>query len=194
VPDDILVLIQRVARSQRLGIALVGRGDSQAGPEIVRAVTVELVSLLNVHPILQGADIPSGYTPQRTAQLADSIDAELVIYLDVLDDPDTGPGAATYYFSTGTTNSALGAPLADCIHDELTRLPSVADRGCTGEDSLTLQQPKAPAVRVELGNLAAGDSARLADRQHAQDLAAAMMRGVNRLYDLTLPRSIAVPG
>jgi hypothetical protein len=201
VPDDVLVLIQRVARSQRLGIALIGKADTiqredveraDVRLEIINSVSRELVSLLNDHPILQGAELPEGYTPERAAQLADSIDAELVIYLDVLNDSDIGPGIATYFFSTATSDSAIGAPLAKCIHDELKRVAGVSDRGCTGEDSRLLQQPNAPTVRVELGNLNnQSDRARLEDQGHIHRLAKAMMLGISRLYELELPETTA---
>ena len=197
VPDDILVLIQRVARSQRLGIALIGaasavRPESSARAaerlEIIKSVSLQLVSALENHPLLQGAEFPEGYTAERTTQLADSIDAELVIYLDVLDDPGIGPGEATYFFKTSTSDSAVGAPLARCIHDELRQVHEVVDRGCIGEDSHLLQAPQAPTVRVELGNLSHPlDQRRLQEPQHIQDLADAITRGISRLYDLELP-------
>jgi peptidoglycan hydrolase-like protein with peptidoglycan-binding domain len=194
VSEDTKILIQRVARSQQLGIALVGaptpRGDTAANGRgvIVRAVTDELVTLLNASTTWQGADIPPSHTPERAAQLADSIDAELVVYLDVIDDTGTGAGIATYYFGTATSDSAIGRPLAECIHDEIVRRTGVADRGCIGEDSRILQQPKAPTVRIELGNLAAAqDRSRLADPDHLRNLAAGMMSGVSRLYALDLP-------
>lgn len=196
VPDDVLVLIQRVARSQRLGIALIGnavelRGEAEeaeARHEIVNKMSYELVRLLNDHPILQGAELPKEYAPERAAQLADSIDAELVIYLDILNNPGIGSGVATYYFSTGTSDSAIGAPLARCIHDELERLPGFNDRGCIGEDSHLLQQPNAPTVRVALGNLSDPvDGARLGDQAYLNELATAIMLGISRLYELELP-------
>jgi len=197
VPDDILVLIQRVARSQRLGIALIGTaitttpentGRTAERLEIIKNVSLQLVSALNDHPILQGAEFPAGYTAERAAQLADSIDAELVIYLDVLDDSSARPGVATYFFKTSTSDSAVGAPLARCIHDELRQVQGVVDRGCSGEDSHLLQAPEAPTVRVELGNLSHPlDRTRLQDPQHIQDLADAITRGISRLYDLELP-------
>jgi N-acetylmuramoyl-L-alanine amidase len=197
VPDDTLALIQRVARSQRLGIALIGAavtttpentGRVAERLEIINGVSLQLVSALNDHPILQGAEFPEGYGAERAAQLADSINAELVIYLDVLDDPGTRPGVATYFFKTSTADSAIGAPLARCIHDELRQVDGVDDRGCSGEDSHLLQVPKAPTVRVELGNLSHPlDRARLQDPQHIQDLADAITRGISRLYGLELP-------
>ena len=201
VPDDVLVLIQRVARGQRLGIALIGNAIHQGGKaeevearlEVVDKVSHELVSLLNDHPILQGAELPKGYTPERAAQLADSIDAELVIYLDILNNPSIASGVATYYFSTGTSDSAIGTPLAKCIHDELERVPGVNDRGCIGEDSHLLQQPNAPTVRVELGNLSdPDDRARLGDQEHLHQLATAIMLGISRLYELELPGTSAL--
>ena len=201
VPDDVLVLIQRVARSQRLGIALIGNaaaqredaGQTDVRVEIIKRVSQELVKLLNDHPILQGAEFPEGYTPERAAQLADSIDAELVIYLDVLSTPDTGPGIATYFFSTATSDSAVGAPLARCIHDELKRVVGADDRSCRGEDSHLLQQPKAPTVRVELGNLNYQiDRERLEDQGHIHLLARAIMIGISRLYELELPGTTAL--
>jgi N-acetylmuramoyl-L-alanine amidase len=197
VSDDVLVLIQRVTRSQKLGIALVGKsfaiqrsglGQVDARLKIVNRVSRELVGLLNDHPILQGAEFPEGYTPERAVQLANSIDAELVVYLDVLDSADTEPGIATFFFSTGTSDSAIGAPLAGCIHDELTGLPEVSNRGCKGEDSPLLQGPNAPTVRIELGNLSdQADRARLEDRRYIKQLASAIMTGISRLYDLDLP-------
>ena len=197
VSDDVLALIQRVARSQSLGIALIGRsfdihrsdsGHVDLRVKIVNAVSHELVDLLNNHPILQGAEFPEGYTPNRSFLLANSIDAELVVYLDVQDSRDIAPGIATFFFRTGLSDSAVGAPLADCIHDELLRIPDVRDRGCTGEDSLLLQRPKCPAVRVLLGNLGhPADHMRLQDQEYAKSLASAIMTGILRLYDLNLP-------
>ncbi|HEU5390999.1 MAG TPA: peptidoglycan-binding protein [Streptosporangiaceae bacterium] len=197
VSDDVLVLIQRITRSQKLGIVLIGKsfttqrsrsGQMDARQEIFNRVSRELVNLLNEHPILQGERFPEGYTPERTVQLANSIDAELVLYLDVLDSPDVEPGIATFFFSTGTSDSAIGAPLAGCIHDELVRVPGVIDRGCKGEDSPLLQGPNAPTVRIELGNLRHhADRARLEDRAHIKRLADATVTGISRLYDLNLP-------
>jgi N-acetylmuramoyl-L-alanine amidase len=202
VPDDTLALIQRVARSQRLGIALIGAavtatpentGRAAERLEIIKSVSLQLVSALNDHPILQGAEFPEGYTAERAAQLADSINAELVIYLNVLDDPGTRLGVATYFFKTNTADSAIGAPLARCIHDELRQVDGVDDRGCNGEDSQLLQAPKAPTVRIELGNLSHPiDRARLQDPQHIQDLADAITRGISRLYGLELPGPAAL--
>jgi peptidoglycan hydrolase-like protein with peptidoglycan-binding domain len=197
VSDDVLALIQRVARSQSLGIALIGRSfdirrsdSGQVDPrvKIVNSVSRELVDLLNNHPILQGAEFPEGYTPNRSFLLANSIDAELVVYLDVQDSPDIKPGIATFFFRTGSSDSAVGAPLAECIHDELMRIPDMRDRGCTGENSLLLQRPKGPAVRVVLGNLGHPlDRVRLEDQEYAESLAKAIMMGILRLYDLDLP-------
>ncbi len=197
VSNDTLALIQRVARSQRLGIALIGAavtaaldntGRAAERLEIINGVSRQLVSALNDHPILQGAEFPEEYTAERVAQLADSINAELVIYLDVLDDPGTPPGAATYFFKTSNIDSAVGAPLAMCIHDEIRQVGGVSDRGCNGEDSHLLQAPKAPTVRVELGNLSQPlDRARLQNPQHIQHLADAITRGITRLYGLELP-------
>lgn len=201
VPDDVLVLIQRVARSQRLGIALIGRVAargvdaklSEVRLDIINSISHKLVALLNDHPILQGAELPEGYTPERAAQLADSIDAELVIYLDILNSPSAGPGIATYFFSVGTSDSAIGAPLATCIRDELIRVTGVRDRGCSGEDSHLLQQPNAPTVRVELGNINdQDDRVRLENQEHQQELATAIMLGISRLYELELPRTAAL--
>jgi len=199
VPDDVLVLIQRVARSQRLGIALIGRVArglnaelSEIRLDVIDSVSHELVALLNDHPILQGAELPEGYTPERATQLADSIDAELVIYLDILNSPSAGPGIATHFFSAGTSDSAIGAPLATCIHDELIRVTGVRDRGCSGEDSHLLQQPNAPTVRVELGNINdQSDRVRLENQAHQRQLATAIMLGISRLYELELPRTAA---
>jgi hypothetical protein len=196
VSNDTLALIQRVARSQRLGIALIGAatatpentGRATERLEIIHGVSQQLVSALNDHPILQGAEFPEGYTAERAAQLADSINAELVIYLDVLDDPVTEPGVATYFFKTSTADSTIGAPLAMCIHDELRQVAGVGDRGCSGETSHLLQAPKAPTVRVELGNLGQPlDRTRLQNPQHIQHLAGALTRGITRLYSLELP-------
>jgi N-acetylmuramoyl-L-alanine amidase len=199
VSDDTLVLIQRITRSQKLGIALIGKSfavqRSASGLvdnrlTIVDRVSRELVDMLNEHPILQGEEFPEGYTPGRTSQLANSIDAELVIYLGVLDSAEAEPGVATFFFSTGTSDSAIGAPLAECIHDELIRVPGVRNRGCKGEDSSLLQKPNAPTVRIELGNLSDHDDrARLEDRNHTKRLALAIMTGISRLYDLNLPGS-----
>jgi hypothetical protein len=67
VPDDILILIQRVARSQRLGIALIGSAATRQPENTARAAerlaiinnaSLQLVSALNNHPILQGAQFP----------------------------------------------------------------------------------------------------------------------------------------
>ncbi len=199
VPDDVLVLIQRVARSQRLGIALVGKVAAQEADaeiaevrlEVIERVSRELISLLNNHPILQADEVPEGYTPERAAQLADSIDAELVIYLDIVNSPSVGSGIATYFFSAGSSDSAIGAPLATCIHDELIRVAGVRDRGYIGEDSYLLQRPNAPTVRVELGNINdPGDRAHLEDQEHQHQLATAIMVGISRLYELELPEAL----
>jgi len=199
VSDDVLALIQRVARSQSLGICLIGRsfavrqldsGQTDPRVEIVNTVSRELVDLLNNHPILQGAEFPAGYTPNRSFMLANSIDAELVVYLDVQDSADIEPGIATFFFRTGMSDSAVGAPLAECIHDELVRIPDVLDRGCKGENSLLLQRPKGPTVRVVLGNLGhQEDRVRLEDPEYARLLAGAIMAGISRLYELDLPSS-----
>lgn len=201
VPNDIMVLIQRVARSQRLGIVLIGNtaiadqndaDQPNARLDIISNVSQELVNLLNDHPILQGAVVPEGYTWQRTAQLADSIDAEMVIYLDVADDSDREPGIASYFFSIGKSESAIGTPLARSIHNELTRITGVNDRGAHGVDSHVLQQPEAPTVRVVLGNLGNKDDARrLRDPEDIRMLANAIMQGISRLYDLELPEATA---
>jgi Putative peptidoglycan binding domain/N-acetylmuramoyl-L-alanine amidase len=205
VSGDILALIQRVARSQSLGITLIGksfvahRPDSAhagARPEIVDTVSRDLVEMLNSHPVLQGAEFPEKYNPSRAFLLANSIDAELVVYLDVLDSAEAGPGVATYFFRIGSSDSAIGAPLAECVHDELIRVANVRDRGCHGEDSFLLQRPKAPTVRIELGNLAdPGDRSRLEDPEHLRKLARAIMLGISRLYDLDLPGpAVMTPG
>ena len=198
VSDDTLVLIQRITRSQKLGIALIGKSfavqRSASGLvdnrlTIVDRVSRELVDMLNEHPILQGEEFPEGYTPGRTSQLANSIDAELVIYLGVLDSAEAEPGVATFFFSTGTSDSAIGAPLAECIKI-IDSVPGVRNRGCKGEDSSLLQKPNAPTVRIELGNLSDHDDrARLEDRNHTKRLALAIMTGISRLYDLNLPGS-----
>ena len=202
VSDDVLVLIQRVTRSQKFGIALIGKsaiierpgsGQVDARLKMVNRAARELVDVLNDHPFLQGAEFPEGYNPERAVQLADSIHAELVIYLDVLDSPEVGPGVATYFYRAGESDSAIGTPLAECIHDELIRVPTVRDRGCTGEDSPLLQGPNAPTVRVELGNLSdPDDRARLGDRGNIRQLANAIMLGISRLYDLELPNPTTV--
>jgi len=197
VSDDVLVLIQRIARSRSLGIALIGRsfviqrsgsGNMDARLKIVNRASRELVKALNKHPVLQGAEFPERYSPDRAIHLANSIDAELVIYLDVLDNSEIPPGIATFFFHTGEYDSAIGTPLAECIHDELIRVPGVRDRGCIGEDSFLLQGPKAPTVRIELGNLRdPGDQERLKDGSHIKQLVAAITTGISRLYDLDLP-------
>ena len=202
VSDDVLVLIQRVTRSQKFGIALIGKpaiverpgsGQVDARLKIVNRAVRELVDVLNDHPFLQGAEFPEGYNPERAVQLADSIHAELVIYLDVSDDSNVGPGVATYFYRAGDLDSAIGTPLAECIHDELIRVPAVIDRGCIGEDSPLLQGPSAPTVRVELGNLGdQDDRTRLLDRGNIRQLTIAIMLGITRLYDLELPNSTAV--
>lgn len=197
VSEDHRVLIQAIARSQTLGIALIGNyaigqrsglGQVHARLKIINRASRELVEALDHHPLLQGAEFPEGWTPERAVRQSNSIRAELVLYLDVLDTSDVGPGAATFFFHTGTSDSTIGAPLAACIQDELIKVPGVRDRGCMGEDSLLLQGPTAPTVRVELGNLShPDDRIRLEDRDHIKQLTNAIVAGISRLYDLDLP-------
>lgn len=197
VSEDHRVLIQTIARSQTLGIALIGNyaigqrsglGQVHARLKIINKVSQELVKALDHHPLLQGAEFPEGWTPERAVRQANAIRAELVLYLDVLDTSDVGPGAATFFFHTGTSDSTIGAPLAACIHDELIKVPGVQDRGCIGEDSPLLQGPAAPTVRVELGNLShPDDRIRLEARDHIKQLTDAIVAGISRLYNLDLP-------
>lgn len=197
VSEDHRVLIQAAARSRSMGIALIGNyaigqrsdpGQLDARLKVINKASRELVKDLDHHPLLQGAEFPERYTPERAIRQSNSIRAELVLYLDVLDTLDTGPGIATVFFHTGTSDSTIGAPLAACIHDELIKVPGVQDRGCLGEDSPLLQGPTAPTVRVELGNLSdPDDRLRLEDRDHIKQLTGAIVAGISRLYDLDLP-------
>jgi Putative peptidoglycan binding domain/N-acetylmuramoyl-L-alanine amidase len=195
--DDVRFLIQTVARSQPLGIVLIGTSTTvrQSAAEgiserlrIIDEVSRSLADRLDSHPIIQGAEAPAGYNSGRTARLADSINAELVLYLDVLDAVAAGPGFAAHFFSTESTNSAIGAPLAQLIHDELKRIPDMEDRGLHGDDSELLELPNAPTVQIELGNISfAEDRARLEDPEQVAALANAIKQGIFRLYDLELP-------
>lgn len=197
VSEDHRTLIQSIARSQTLGIALIGNyaigqrsapGQMRDRLRIINSASRELVKALDHHPLLQGAEFPEEWTPERAIRQANSIRAELVLYLDVLDTPDVGPGAATFFFHTGAVDSAIGAPLAACIHDELTKVPGVGDRGFMGEDSPLLQGPAAPTIRVELGNIShSDDRIRLEARDHIKQLTDAIVAGISRLYDLDLP-------
>jgi hypothetical protein len=197
VSEDHRVLIQTVARSQTHGIALIGNnaigqrsgsGQLSARLRVINKASRELVKALYNHPLLQGAEFPEGWTTERAIRQSNSIRAELVFYLDVLDTADVGPGAATFFFRTGTSESTIGAPLAACIHDELLKVPGVQDRGCVGEDSPLLQGPTAPTIRIELGNLKnRDDRIRLEDQDHIMDLTDAIVAGISRLYNLDLP-------
>lgn len=197
ISEDHRVLIQTIARSQTSGIALIGNyaigqrsgmGKVHDRLKIINKASRELVRALDHHPLLQGAEFPEEWTPERAVRQANSIRAELVVYLDVLDAADIGPGAATFFFHTGTSDSTIGAPLAACIQDELIKVPGVRDRGCIGDDSTLLQGPTAPTVRVELGNLSdPDDRVRLEDRGHIKQLTNAIVVGISRLYNLDLP-------
>jgi len=94
VSEDHRVLIQAVARSQTLGIALIGNyaigqrsglGQVHARLKVINRASQELVKALDHHPLLQGAEFPEDWTPERAIRQANSIRAELVLYLDVLD-------------------------------------------------------------------------------------------------------------
>ena len=146
---------------------------------------------MDTHPLLQGIEPPSGYSFKRALQLADSVGSELVIYIDAIESKHIKRGVATFFFGAEGKFSAIGRPLAQCIHDEMAGLAGVDNRGCSSENSVILGKPHAPAVRVELGNLSDRiDRARLGDRQHINQLADAISRGISRLYELNLPDSL----
>ncbi len=119
------------------------------------------------------------------ADFANKVGADLLLNLMITDDPDRGPGVATYYYGqeSGDSHSVPGQLAAGLFLDgivERTDLPNLHRHGRTWD---LLRLTRMPAVRIECGNLSApGDQSRLADPMFIDTLARAISESVERFF------------
>lgn len=176
--------------AQRSGMVIVGTADSAAAhvsghADFIARLRHRVERSIEMQARLQTLPVrPDLSTLERTS-FANSIKAELVILLDVRDEPGVG-GIATYYFSKANVVSDVGAPLANYIREELVIQTGANDLGSRAEDSEDLMLPTAPTVRVEVGNFGdPNDLARfLGGPEYFDRIGTGIALGITRVYML----------
>ena len=118
------------------------------------------------------------------AAFANEVGADLVLALNLADDPDAGAGVATYYFGrTDGSHSVPGQLAATLMLDGILERTDLDDRRPHGRTWDVLRMTRMPAVRIECGNLAApGDRSRLSDPLFVDSLARAIADSVERFF------------
>ena len=136
------------------------------------------------HPFPDHASGRRDAGDDNRAAFANEVGADLVLALNLADDPDAGAGVATYYFGrTDGSHSVPGQLAATLMLDGILERTDLDDRRPHGRTWDVLRMTRMPAVRIECGNLAApGDRSRLSDPLFVDSLARAIADSVERFF------------
>lgn len=177
--------------AQRSGMVIVGTADraDAHGPgqhaDFLARLRHRVEGSIETQTQMQTLPVQPDLSSSERASFANDIRAELVILLDVRDEPGEG-GVSTYYFSKANIASDVGVPLANYIREELVSQTGAKDLGSHAEDSELLMLPQAPTVRVEIGNF--GDPRDLArflgDPEYFDRIGTGIALGITRVYML----------
>ncbi len=126
----------------------------------------------------------NGPTEAQRAQLANDVDADLVLSLHV--DGFASPlanGIASYCYGAGESTSTLGERLADLAQRELVARTGMGNNRIHTKTWALLRLTRMPAVRVEVGYLtSAADRVKLLDSRFRDAVAEGLLVAVQRLY------------